>query len=74
MILALLYLAFAIALFVGQAKVIMKAVRLRKAGLGRLTYALDEQPIGFWVMLIIETAGLMMVATYLLGTLGITLQ
>ena len=71
---ALLYIAFAAALVVGQAKILAKAFRFRQAGIGRFTYSLDERPIRFWGMLLLETAGLLIVALYLLGTLGILVR
>ncbi len=70
-VLALVFLAIFCSLLVGQIKVVLTAVRHRTAGIGRFSYRLDEQPIGFWAMLVLETAALLFVALYLLGALGV---
>ncbi len=67
----LLYLGLIVALAVGQAKVIMIAVRNRRAGIRRFTYQLNEHPIGFWTMLILETIGFLIVWVYLLVALSV---
>jgi len=69
-LLALLYLAVIAALCAGQVKVIRKAMQQRQAGLGRFTYELSVQPLGFWTILTLEIVGLAVVIAYLFGAVG----
>ena len=57
------------ALVLGQFRIVRNAVKSRVAGAGRFTYSKDRNPELFWIVLLLETAGLFMCAVYLLGLL-----
>ena len=61
------YLVLALVLFLGQLRVIKHAWCERKAGIGRFSYALKGQPIRFWIVLVLECVGLLLVASYVIG-------
>ena len=65
----LFYAVIVGALLFGQFKVVKRALRQQAAGMGRFTFALDEAPVGFWLMLALEVAGLLAVLLYFVGAL-----
>jgi len=73
-IFGLFYAMIAGALLLGQVKVVRRALSQKMAGLGRFTYSLSEAPTGFWVMLVLEIAGMLAVALYFVGALAVVLK
>ena len=69
-IFTLLAFAIVIALVVGQFRIARKAFQERKAGMGRFTYSIDEAPLSFWGMLILEWVGLILVFAYLMALIA----
>ncbi|MWV29188.1 hypothetical protein [Aurantiacibacter rhizosphaerae] len=70
----LIYAAVIGALFFGQFKVVRRALQQRVAGMGRFTFPREESPIGFWIVLGIEIAALMLASLYFAAALGILLK
>ncbi len=69
-----LFFSIILALVFGQFKVVNRAWREQKAGIGRFTYAKNDAPIGFWFVLGVESAFLVFAILYLIGTLGVVVQ
>ncbi|EDL49264.1 hypothetical protein [Erythrobacter sp. SD-21] len=66
-IFTLLAFAIVISMVVGQFRIAKEALQERKAGIGRFTYSIDEAPLSFWGVLILEWVGLIIVFAYLLA-------
>ncbi|MXO73086.1 hypothetical protein [Alteraurantiacibacter buctensis] len=73
-LIGLFYAVIVGALLFGQCKVVNCALRQRTAGMGRFTYELNEAPVGFWLMLALEVAGLLAVLLYFVGALVAIIQ
>lgn len=70
----LFYAVLVGALLFGQARVVRRAVTERTAGVGRFSYELAKAPAGFWVMLILETIGLLAVVIYCVSALAVVVM